>query len=211
MKAFILAGAAAAALLAVATAQAQSRPPPGSGAGPGPGGGGAAQGNWGRPPGAWGARPPPNGGWGSWDGGRHGWQRGSRGYWGPRAGIAVTFGAPVVWGGAWGGTWWGPWGPGWGSPWVGAWGSPWAGAWGSPWVGTAWPAVVSAPVVVAQPPQTIVIQQPSVPASEPAPSFWYYCTQPPGYFPYVQACEKPWMKAVPQAPGESSSPPRVAP
>ena len=37
---------------------------------------------------------------------------------------------------------------------------------------------------------------------EGAPSannYWYYCTDPAGYFPYVQSCNKAWMPVVPQA------------
>ena len=42
-------------------------------------------------------------------------------------------------------------------------------------------------------------------------SYWYYCTQPAGYFPYVKACSQAWLKVVPQAPGEQPTAPRVAP
>ncbi len=48
-----------------------------------------------------------------------------------------------------------------------------------------------------------VIQQPPVYA-EPAPqpeerqqNYWYYCTDPQGYYPYVKQCPKGWLKVVP--------------
>jgi hypothetical protein len=31
-----------------------------------------------------------------------------------------------------------------------------------------------------------------------AANYWYYCTDPAGYFPYVQSCSKAWMQVVPQ-------------
>ena len=32
----------------------------------------------------------------------------------------------------------------------------------------------------------------------PANNYWYYCTDPAGYFPYVQSCNRAWMPVVPQ-------------
>jgi hypothetical protein len=29
------------------------------------------------------------------------------------------------------------------------------------------------------------------------PVYWYYCTAPSGYYPYVRNCSKPWMRVVP--------------
>ena len=35
---------------------------------------------------------------------------------------------------------------------------------------------------------------------DPGPSqYWYYCPDPPGYYPYVAACRTPWTQVVPQA------------
>ena len=32
----------------------------------------------------------------------------------------------------------------------------------------------------------------------PAPvSYWYYCTDPAGYYPYVSQCTKAWIPVVP--------------
>lgn len=52
-------------------------------------------------------------------------------------------------------------------------------------------AVVPQPQVVIQPPTTYTQQQ-------PAQQFWYYCTKPPGFYPYVSECAVPWLEVVPQ-------------
>jgi hypothetical protein len=31
-----------------------------------------------------------------------------------------------------------------------------------------------------------------------AANYWYYCTDPAGYFPYIQNCSRAWMQVVPQ-------------
>lgn len=136
-----------------------------------------------RPPGPPG--PPPSGGRhvappGYWGGGYRpvypGWRAG---YWGPRAGVYI--GGPAYWGGGW--------------PY--AWGATYAVPYAY-----AWPYATT--VVTAPAPQ-VVVQQPA--ATElPAASYWYYCTQPAGYYPYVQNCSQPWMKVVPQVPGSGSAP-----
>jgi hypothetical protein len=51
-----------------------------------------------------------------------------------------------------------------------------------------------APVVVS-PPATTYIQ--SEPQEEPD-YYWYYCTSPKGYYPYVKKCPQGWLKVVPQ-------------
>lgn len=91
----------------------------------------------------------------------------------------------------------GYWGPGY-------WGS-WPYAWGA---AVTLPYAVAPVVVNAAPPAPVVVQ--TAPEA-PAASYWYYCTQPAGYFPYVQQCSQPWMKVVPQVPGSTSSPPQLAP
>lgn len=95
----------------------------------------------------------------------------------------------------------GYWGPGyWGA---GYWG-PWPYAWGAT---VALPYAVAPLVVNTQPAAPVIVQAaPEAPAS----SYWYYCTEPAGYFPYVQQCSQPWMKVVPQVPGSTSSPPQLA-
>jgi hypothetical protein len=79
-----------------------------------------------------------------------------------------------------------------------------------------YPTYVSEPVVVVQPPPpayapppVAVVQPPPPPAYEPPPApvvvqapppqegappaqSWYYCDNPQGYYPYVQACASGW-------------------
>lgn len=46
------------------------------------------------------------------------------------------------------------------------------------------------------PPAFIVQQPPPVVAGVPPAQFWYYCPNPPGYYPNVATCSVPW-RAVP--------------
>lgn len=93
---------------------------------------------------------------------------------------------------------WGP-GPGYWGPGPGYWGV-WPYAWGA---AAALPYAAAPLVVQAAPAPPVVVQAaPEVPAT----SYWYYCTQPAGYFPYVQQCAQPWMKVVPQVPGSNAAP-----
>jgi hypothetical protein len=40
-----------------------------------------------------------------------------------------------------------------------------------------------------------------------APAYWYYCTDPAGYYPYVRNCASPWVPVVPQnVPGGQNAP-----
>ncbi len=52
-----------------------------------------------------------------------------------------------------------------------------------------------------QPPVVVAPVTPVVPvAPAPPPSqFWYYCDNPPGYYPYVAQCATPW-RPVPAEP-----------
>jgi hypothetical protein len=45
---------------------------------------------------------------------------------------------------------------------------------------------------------------PAAPATSPS-GFWYYCTEPAGYFPYVKDCAEPWLKVIPAPPGQQPS------
>lgn len=44
-------------------------------------------------------------------------------------------------------------------------------------------------------------EAPPPPASDAPPQYWYYCSDPAGYYPYVPTCTTPWQK-VPAQPGE---------
>lgn len=114
---------------------------------------------------------------------RHGWYGG---YWRPSVGI--YYGGPGYWGG-----------------WPYAWGWGYDYGYGYPYA----PIVVNTTTV----PQSYIQQEgEAAPAPDAqAPHYWYYCTKPAGYFPHVQGCTHPWMKVIPQAPGDTSSAPRFAP
>ena len=83
---------------------------------------------------------------------------------------------------------------------------------GGVWIGPGWwwdpffypyyptyPYYSQPPVVIQQQPQEYIL-----PESQPEPSYWYYCSNPKGYYPYVKRCPGGWMKVVPNAgpPGE---------
>jgi hypothetical protein len=119
---------------------------------------------------------------GGWHGGSWGWHGG----WHGGTSVVIGFGAPVF-------------GWGWGAPVF----------WPRPWAPVAFgaPIVVAPPVVVQSPP--IVIQSAPAPVfaqqQQTQSSYWYYCPNPQGYYPYVQQCSSSWMQVVPQTP--SSGPP----
>ncbi len=188
---------------------------PGASSGGGGRGGGAGGGSWsgssgsswrggggswsGSPGSAWHGGGSWNRGWhgGSWNRGWHGapvrWSGwGWGGWWAPPVGVSI--GSPWVWGG---------------NPWVWG-GGPWAWGGGPWWSGSvvSSPVVVSAPTVFVEAPQSAEWAAAPVPAP---PVLWYYCTNPAGYFPYVQNCTEPWIKVVPPAPTGATPSGRVAP
>lgn len=84
------------------------------------------------------------------------------------------------------------WGPGWGSGWDGGWYEP---GWYGPFPGYGGWSTWSPPVVVER--QPVVVQ--SLPPGPAPQSFWYYCQNPAGYYPYVAACPGGWTP-VPASP-----------
>lgn len=86
-------------------------------------------------------------------------------------------------GGHWGGGFY--FGPGW-------WGPGWGGYPYDPYY-YPYPYYASPPVVVQEPPEIYV--QPAPQAV--TPTYWYFCPDPQGYYPYVKKCPKGWMKVVP--------------
>lgn len=106
-----------------------------------------------------------------WSGGRHG------GYWGPRVGVYI--GGPAYW-----------------------------GAWTYPWYATypySYPYSY-APYPVYAPQEAPVYSEPAQAQGEwqgsqsPGPAnYWYYCTDPAGYYPYVRTCSQTWMQVAPQS------------
>jgi hypothetical protein len=55
------------------------------------------------------------------------------------------------------------------------------------------PVYVGAPVAVYAPPAYY-----SAPS---APTYWYYCQNPAGYYPYVSQCPRGWLTVVPPGTG----------
>ncbi|MFZ4479774.1 MAG: hypothetical protein ACOYNZ_07780 [Rhodoferax sp.] len=112
-------------------------------------------------------------------------------------------GHPAWGGGHWGsgvGIYYGGLGLGWGYGYPYAYGYPYSYA----------PIVINAEAM----PQVLIQQDVPVGAAaqnEPSTGYWYYCTQPAGYFPYVQDCSQPWMKVVPQIPSNQPAAPRAVP
>ncbi len=80
-----------------------------------------------------------------------------------------------------------------GGVWVGpGWGPRW---WGPP---PYYPYYAEPPVIIQQPAPEIYVQ----PAPQPeGSSYWYYCQDPQGYYPYIKQCPNGWMKVVPSPPG----------
>ncbi len=151
------------------------------GGGGAPGGGAPPPGGGGPPPGG-GGRPPGGGGpppGGGWQGGG-GWHGG---------------GGWSGWRG-WNGRWWGP------SVYVGA-------PFWYPY-GYAYPYAYPYAFPYAAYPPPVVVEESAPPLytqDAPQAQYWYYCQNPPGYYPYVNQCPAGWLQVVPQPtpppPGEA--------
>jgi hypothetical protein len=60
------------------------------------------------------------------------------------------------------------------------------------------PAVIA---VQPPPPVTYIEQAPQPAATQENPSgYWYYCTNPEGYYPYVRECLNAWQQVEPTPP-----------
>jgi len=70
--------------------------------------------------------------------------------------------------------------------------------WGPYWE-PYWTPYPYPPVIVAPPPPVYVQPAPPAAAQPPPPSYWYYCENPQGYYPYVQQCPGGWQQ-VPARP-----------
>ena len=68
--------------------------------------------------------------------------------------------------------------------------------WDPWWWGPAYPSYPYYPsrtVIIRQQPATYS-QQPS---QADKPAYWYFCTDPEGYYPYVKHCPEGWLKVLP--------------
>lgn len=93
-------------------------------------------------------------------------------------------------------------GLGYGAGWAVATSPAWG--WGVPPSAYLMPSWV--PMGVAVPPTSAVeeVVAESAPAPAPQalpqqPGYWYYCTEPAGYYPYVNTCSRPWIAVQPAA------------
>ena len=158
-----------------ATPSIAAPPPSGGGGRPAYGGG-----HWGggHPHGGGGPYRPGYGGWGH---GYGGWGYGYPGY-------GFTLGL------------------GYGAGWALTGGYPWY-YWGAPvYPGYYYPygyGVTTMPALSVNE-DLVYVQRPPIdvaspPAQQPGSGYWYYCTEPAGYYPYVQQCTRPWIAVQPQA------------
>jgi hypothetical protein len=136
---------------------------------------------------------------GAWAHGGGGWGGGHGGGGFGGGGHSGGFGGDHDhWHGGWGGGWGGYRGGwGWGGGYYGGLGLGFYGlGYGYPYYGGyGYPAtVVTAPVT---PP--VYIQQ-TPPVTQRAPGYWYYCTHPAGYYPYIKACPSGWQPVAPTPP-----------
>ncbi len=104
--------------------------------------------------------------------------------------------------GYWGG--WGGWG--WGLGLGLGWGWSYPYSWAYPYTPTT--LIVendSTPLTFIEKEQAVV------PATQDLPPthYWFYCTEPAGYYPYVQRCTLPWMMVLPQVPTDQPVAPRT--
>lgn len=53
------------------------------------------------------------------------------------------------------------------------------------------------PVIIEQREPPVYIQRPAAPQPQAPATVWYYCTNPAGYYPYVQNCTQPWVTVDP--------------
>jgi len=59
------------------------------------------------------------------------------------------------------------------------------------------PSVITVPIPITPP---VYIQQPQPAAQQYPAGYWYYCTNPEGYYPYVKACPSGWQQVNPIPP-----------
>lgn len=70
----------------------------------------------------------------------------------------------------------------------------------SPGVVVGPPVVVAPPVYVPSYPAPVVVEPPAPTYQQPPQAtqqYWYYCQDPPGYYPYVQQCPRGWQPVSP--------------
>ena len=89
-------------------------------------------------------------------------------------------------------------------PGFGPWYNPWPYAYGPYGYGYPYgypygpyPYYYDAPAFAPAAPSQYVEREPV----QAAPASWYYCSDPQGYYPYVQQCRTSWQRVSPTPPG----------
>lgn len=93
-------------------------------------------------------------------------------------------------------------------PWGYPYRHPYAYPYGYPYGYPAPPGFAPGP---AEPPEYVEREpQPDEPAepaqAPPQPGYWYWCTDPQGYYPTVRECPQGWLQVAPQPPEQPRSP-----
>ena len=78
----------------------------------------------------------------------------------------------------------------------------WYGGWQPGWYGPAW--AYAPPIVMQAPPQRVEVQ--NLPLGPAPPSYWYYCSNPAGYYPQIATCPGGWAQVLAQ-PAPAANPP----
>ena len=189
MRQMIASAAIAALVLGSGAAMAQGRGGVGGGAPLGGGGGAPPRG---APAGGSPHGGPLSGHGGTWGGGGDGW-RGDRWHGdGWRGSVGLYVGVPY-----------------WGWAWPYAYGYPYPYGYryyAYPYYAYpyySYPYYDPDPRYVPSEPRVYVERAPQTQST----AYWYYCTDPAGYYPYVETCSKPWMQVLPRdVPGASTAP-----
>lgn len=82
---------------------------------------------------------------------------------------------------------------------------------GMPWPGYYYayppyyyqPYYTSTVIVTPSPPPVYIEKAPATETELPAPSYWYYCSNPQGYYPYIKECPAGWQKVAPRPPSSA--------
>ena len=75
----------------------------------------------------------------------------------------------------------------------------WPGPWAYPSPYYYPPYYYPPPIVTVPATPPVYIERDGV-TSTRVPAYWYYCAQPPGYYPHVKQCPGGWQPVAPQPP-----------
>ncbi len=87
-------------------------------------------------------------------------------------------------------------------------GAPWPWYWNYPAPYPYYPNYPYYPPVVAAPATPpVYMEQGQQQPAPPQKYYWYYCSNPQGYYPYVRQCQTDWQEVSPTPPNIPSTPP----